>query len=92
MLEILEFGNKFAVGIFDIYIIVRLLNAIFKGKLYDKRFLYFVILLQFIPSIFVQYFHEAKRKRPLDELQRSSSLMSHRSRIYLYNIPEFPRV
>ncbi len=44
MLEILEFGNKFAVGIFDIYIIVRLLNAIFKGKLYDKRFLYFVIL------------------------------------------------
>ena len=56
MLEILEFGNKFAVGIFDIYIIVRLLNAIFKGKLYDKRFLYFVILLDIIVLIMLGYY------------------------------------
>lgn len=56
MLEILEFGNKFAVGIFDIYIIVRLLNAIFKGKLYDKRFLYFVILLDIIVVIMLGYY------------------------------------
>ena len=49
-------GNKFAVGIFDIYIIVRLLNAIFKGKLYDKRFLYFVILLDIIVVIMLGYY------------------------------------
>ena len=40
MIGLVEFCNKFAVDVFEIYIIIRLLRAIFKNDLIDKRFLF----------------------------------------------------
>ena len=39
MVDALQLGCKFAINGFDIYIKVKLLNVLFKNKLYDKRFL-----------------------------------------------------
>lgn len=56
MIEVLEFGNKFAVNAFDIYVIVRLLKAIFKDKVYDKRFLHAAIAIDMIITLLVNYY------------------------------------
>lgn len=56
MIEVLEFGNKFAVNAFDIYVIVRLLKAIFKNKVYDKRFLHAAIAIDMIITLLVNYY------------------------------------
>ena len=36
MVDALQLGCKFAINAFDIYIKVKLLNVLFKNKLYDK--------------------------------------------------------
>lgn len=56
MIEVLQFGNKFAVKAFDIYITVRLLKAIFKDRVYDKRFLYAAISINMIVTLWVDYY------------------------------------
>lgn len=56
MIEVLQVGNKFAVNVFDIYIIVRLLKGIFKDKVYDKRFLYAAIPINMIVTLLVDYY------------------------------------
>ena len=56
MIELLQFGCKFAVNIFDIYIKVKLLNVLFKNKIYDKRFLYTAISINLITMFLLEYY------------------------------------
>ena len=56
MIEVLQFGCKFAVNIFDIYIKVKLLNVLFKNKLYYKRFLYTAISINLIAMLLLEYY------------------------------------
>ena len=56
MIEALQFGCKFAVNLFDIYIKIKLLNVLFKNKLYDKRFLYTAISINLIVTILLEYY------------------------------------
>lgn len=56
MIEVLQFGNKFAVNAFGIYIIVRLLKVIFKNKVYDKRFLSAAIPINMIATLLLDYY------------------------------------
>lgn len=48
MMDVFQFCNGFAVNAFDIYIIIRFLKVILKGRLYDKRFLYTAIAINMI--------------------------------------------
>ena len=56
MLELLEFGNRFVVGIFDIYIIVLLLDSIFYGKHRNKQILSVAILIDISVMMLMGYY------------------------------------
>ena len=48
MLEILQFGNRIAVNIFDIYIAILLLKSVVKSEVKDKRLLYLSIAMNLL--------------------------------------------
>ena len=56
MIGLVEFCNKLAVDVFEIYIIIRLLRAIFKNDLIDKRFLFLSVVIKLTLSIVVDYY------------------------------------
>lgn len=56
MIEILQFCNRLAVNIFDIYLMVRLLKTLFRGKLYDKRVLYATMSVEVIITLLIDYY------------------------------------
>ncbi len=56
MVGVIQFCNKFAVNAFAIYITVRLLGVFFKGRLYDKRFLYAAISGNMIIMLYLDYY------------------------------------
>ena len=56
MIGLVEFCNKFAVDVFEIYIIIRLLRAIFKNDLIDKRFLFLAIVVKLLISFGADYY------------------------------------
>lgn len=56
MIGIVEFCNKFAVDVFEIYIIIRLLNAVFRNDLIDTRFLFLAIVVKLIISFGADYY------------------------------------
>ena len=56
MVEALEFVNNLAASIFDIYIIVRLLNTIFKKQIYDKRILEICAVINISVMILLDYY------------------------------------
>ena len=53
MLEILQFGNRIAVNIFDIYIAILLLKSVVKSEIKDKRFLYLSITANLLVTFWV---------------------------------------
>ncbi len=59
MVEALEFVNNLAASIFDIYIIVRLLNTIFKKQIYDKRILEICAVINVSVMILLDYYVQA---------------------------------
>ena len=56
MIGLVAFCNKLAVDVFEIYIIIRLLRAIFKNDLIDKRFLFLSVVIKLTLSIVVDYY------------------------------------
>lgn len=56
MVDALQLGCKFAINGFDIYIKVKLLNVLFKNKLYDKRFLYAAVSINLIIMLLLDYY------------------------------------
>ncbi len=56
MIEVLQFCNRLAVNIFDIYLIVRLLKVLFLDRLYDKKILYAAISVDVMVTLLADYY------------------------------------
>ena len=56
MLEILQFGNRIAVNIFDIYIAILLLKSVVKSEVKDKRLLYLSIAMNLLVTFWVDQY------------------------------------
>ena len=56
MLEILQFGNRIAVNIFDIYIAILLLKSVVKSEVKDKRLLYLSIAVNLLVTFWVDQY------------------------------------